>query len=244
MVPPIKGSGVHHLSLLLDSSGQSGQSGQMPPSGQAFALRLDYSESDKEELVKWMESHSTGSVFAVYEDHDGENPHVHVVLWSDKRADALRKSFKRLFPTKIGNGGYSLKPCDDDVEAYMRYMCKGREKNVLPRVIYRMGLDYTDVKIEQYHDQYWVNNDALMSNKRKRGELKLGLIEKIEKICKDEGVRKNDREGIAKIYIRLYRDARKSINTFAARAVVNTVQVLLDDTGEVMEDLARQIAGV
>lgn len=212
--------------------------------GQAYALRIDWKDSDKDKLVEWLESNGCGSVLCVYEDHEGENPHVHLIIWSEKKLEALRKSFKRAFPEHVGNKGYSIKVCDDDTDAYMRYMCKGKDKNTLPRVVYRMGLDYTDDNIKRYHEQYWVNNDALMTNKRKRGELKLGLIERIEKICKDEGVRKNDREGIAKIYIRLYRDARKSINTFAARAVVNTVQILLDDTGDCMDELARQIAGV
>lgn len=221
--------------------------GHMAPSAaqRAFALRMDYVMEDKEKLREWHDKQSCGSYLVVYEDHAGENPHIHSIFWSDKKMEALRKSFKRLFNDKTGNGAYSLKECDDDTDAYLRYMCKGGSKSEMAVVLMKCGLDYDDERLKSSHEEYWVNNELLRHNKRKREALrKMSVVEQVEKIAKEEGVRKNDREGIAKIYIRMYREARKPINSFAARAVVNTVQCLLDDTGEVMEDLARQIAGV
>lgn len=208
-----------------------------------FALRADYKDGDQALLSAWLSAIAT--VFlVVYEEHDGENPHVHCVFSSDKNLSALRVSFKRKFTDKIGNGGYSLKECDDDVEAYMRYMCKGDSKDNDPVVLIKQGQDYTDEKIKAAHDAYWVNNAALQSNKKKRKLIPncQTVIEKLEAVCKEKGVRKNDKNAIAAEYIKMMKDARKPINVFAAKAVVNTVVVLLDDSGEAAETLASIIA--
>lgn len=90
------------------------------------------------------------------------------------------------------------------------------------------------------HDQYWVNNDALLSNRRKRA---MNMVERLEAECKEKQIRWTDRQAIAAEYVRLQKDARKPINSFAARATVNTVACLLDDSGEAAQQLAIEIAG-
>lgn len=208
--------------------------------GQHYALRLDVSQEDKEPISTWLSSNGT-AFLAVYEEGENENPHVHVVLYSDKRIDSLRKSFVRAFPGKTGNGGYSLKKCDDDVDAYMRYMCKGIDPELGPTVWCHQGLEYTAEKVSDAHGRYWVNHEALVNNKRKRVKTAT-IVEELELLCKRKGVKKNDKEAIALEYIRLYRDARKPINIFHARGVVNTVACLLDDSGEAEKALAASIA--
>lgn len=214
----------------------------MPVPRIPFAIRVDLTDGDRPRLKEWLDKNSAGSYLAVAETHDGENPHAHVVVWIEKKLSGVRTSFKRAFEDKVGNSGYSLKPCDDDVEAYMRYMCKGNSKEDAPDVICSMGLDYTDEKVAAAHEAYWVNNSALTSNKKKRKAIPNAetVIEKLELACKEKGVK--DKCEIAKMYIRMMRDARKPINTFAAKAVVNTVSVLLDDTDAAIEALANTIA--
>lgn len=211
-------------------------------SGQHYALRMDVSESEAEKprLSDWLSANGT-AFLVVFEQAPNENDHIHAVFYSDKKLDALRKSFKRAFTEKAGNGGYSLKKCDDDVEAYMRYMCKGPDADTQPEVWCRQGLEYAPEKVVSAHEAYWVNAEALRSNKRKRAKLGT-IVEELEALCKHKGVTKGDKVGIAREYIRFYRDARKGINVFHARSVVNTVALLLDDTGKFEEELANQIA--
>lgn len=207
-----------------------------------FALRMDVSatEEEKPRLSAWLSS--TSSAFlVVFEQAPNENDHVHAVLYSDKKLQALRVSFKRAFPEKTGNGSYSLKSCDDDVDAYMRYMCKGADVDTQPEVWSRQGLEYSVEKVVAGHEMYWVNNASLRANKKAKVKT-TAIIDTLEELCKAKGIRKDDKRGIALEYIRIYRDARKGINIFHARSVVNTVACLLDDTGKVEEQLADQIA--
>lgn len=207
----------------------------------AFALRLDVlSEADKENLSKWLTKEASSFFVVKEEANPNENTHYHAVFYASSKTASLRQSFRRAFPNHKGNAAYSLKECDDDVDAYGRYMCKGVSRDVLPEVVCRQGLHYTDEWVRESHDEYWVNNDALKKNKLRR---KMNVVETLEDICKEKKIRWTDRNGIATEYVRHYVAARKPINSFAARAVVNTVAVLLDDTGEAVEQLATEIAG-
>jgi hypothetical protein len=73
--------------------------------------------------------------------------------------------------------------------------------------------------------EYWIN--ASIEENRAKIE-KEPIVDQVERICKVKGVRGYDRSEIARVYIRLFRDARKGIDVDAARAVVNTVSLLLD----------------
>ena len=67
----------------------------------------------------------------------------------------------------------------------------------------------------------------------------------MEKLCKEEGVRPYDRKGIARVYIREMKKARKPINIFAARAVINGVVVALDDESSgATEDIVTAISNI
>lgn len=204
-----------------------------------FALRMDVvSENDSSDLNAWLTQNAT-SYFVVKEfGTPGENPHYHAVLCSSAKTASLRQSFRRAFPNHKGNGAYSLKECDEDVEGYGRYMCKGADRDSLPDVICRQGLDYTDDWVKSMHEQYWVNNDLLVGNRKRRA---MNMVEKLESICKDKRIKWSDRTAIATQYVLLQKEARKPVNTFAARATVNTVACLLDDNGEAVEQLAIEI---
>lgn len=80
---------------------------------------------------------------------------------------------------------------------------------------------------------YWVNNESLIENSKKRAKVeKESIVDQVEKEAKKKGLKGHDRVEIAKIYIRMFRDARKGINVFAARAIVNTVSCLLEGSAE------------
>lgn len=208
-----------------------------------FALRVDVvDDAVKPALKAWLDKHSVGYICAE-ENPEGVNKHVHLILDSVEDIKKLRNSLVRALPQVAGNKGYSLKVCDDDWDGYMRYICKGLSKDDEPVIWYRMGLDYTDENIVAAWGRYWVDNDALKANSAKRQKVEKGnIVEQVEKICKDEGVKSFDREGVARVYMRLFRDARKGINVFAARAVVNTVCLLLDNPDCSETTLAQKIA--
>jgi hypothetical protein len=203
-----------------------------------YALRADLSDANKATLSKWLTENADGFIVA-RETVEGENPHIHAILETTKTLKAVRSSFVRAFPHCTGNKGYSLKVCGDDWDAYVRYICKGT-KDVPPVIWSRCGLAYTDEVIKSAWEKYWVNNAAIEENRKKRIKVeKANIVEQIEKICKETG--ETDRKEIARVYIRLFRDARKGINVFAARAVVNTVWCLLGgDSAE--EQLIYKIA--
>ena len=208
-----------------------------------FALRADVFDGFRERFVKWLTVIALGWIVA-YEVSAGENRHVHAVFDSESDIKKVRNSFTRAFPECVGNKGYSLKLCDDDFAAYIRYICKGESKDIPPTIWSRQGLDYTDDAITAAHQKYWVNNVAIQENARKRKSVeKDNIVEQVEKIAKKAGIKAHDRVEVAKIYMRLFRDARKGINVFAARAVVNTVCLLLDDPNSSSETaLAMKIA--
>lgn len=208
----------------------------------SYALRADSNEHLMANLTAWLTVVAT-CFFVVREfgSAPAENPHVHVYFESDKKLEALRKDFRRKFPDNTGNGGYSLKECDSDIDAYGRYMCKGVDRDTQPDVFSRHGLKYTDEWVRDMHAQYWVNNDSLLANKRKRANLG-NVVEKLELECKEKKIRWDDRKAIALEYVRVYKSAAKPINVFYARNVVNTVSCLLDDSGKAEEQLADQIA--
>lgn len=209
-----------------------------------FALRADVFDGFKARLIKWLGIVALGWIVA-YEVATGteENRHVHLILDSDWDIKKIRNSFTRSFKELTGNSGYSLKLCNDDFEAYIRYICKGVDKDTPPVIWSRQGLDYTSSAIEQAHKKYWVNNEALTENGKKRKKVeKENIVEQVEKEAKRLKLKASDRIEVAKVYMRLYRDARKGINIFAARAVVNTVCLLLDDADGSENLLALRIA--
>jgi len=204
-------------------------------------LRADVFDGFKPRLIKWLTAVALGWIVA-YEE-SGSNKHVHLILDSGFDIKKLRNSFTRTFEECVGNKGYSLKFCDDDFDAYIRYICKGDDKDSPPVVWSRQGLGYTDDSIKLAHEMYWVNNDAIVANSKKRRAVeKENIVEQVEKKAKALGLKASDRVGVAQVYIRLFRDARKGINVFAARAIVNTVCCLLDEGSSSENYLAMKIA--
>jgi hypothetical protein len=207
-----------------------------------YAIRMDVNDGMKARISKWMSSSGNGFIVVAENGAEGENKHIHAILDSVKSIKVLRNSLTHSFPECVGNKGYSLKLCDDNYEAYIRYICKGVSVEEEPVVWCKQGLLYTAQHIQEAHDKYWVNNEALIENSNKRRKVeKESIIDQVEKEAKKKGLRQGDRVEVSRIYIRLFRDARKGINVFAAKAVVNTVCLLLE--GDCAEDhLAYKIA--
>lgn len=206
------------------------------------AFRADVKDGVREKLSSWL-SQNASSFLVVYEDPNG-NPHVHGIIQADcDNIRGIRQSFTRRFPELVGNSGYSMKLCDDNFDAYIRYICKGVDVDHPPVVWFRQGLDYSEEVVLAAHKKYYVNQAAVKENAEKRAKVdKESIIEQIEKECKRKKIKGYDRVEIAKVYLNLFRDARKGVNLFAAKAVVNTVSMLLEGGDAEKESLARKIA--
>lgn len=206
-----------------------------------YALRLDVFDTDtfRKRVSDWLSA--SANAFLCVKELSNDNHHVHIIMDSVKSIKVLRSSLTRAFPECVGNKGYSLKVCDDDYDAYIRYICKGGSVDDPPVVWVKQGLRYSAADIADAHAKYWVNNAALVENSKKRARVeKESIVEQVEKEAKKRGLKGHDRVELAKVYIRMFRDARKGINVFAAKAVVNTVSCLLEGSGE--DYLASKIA--
>lgn len=208
-----------------------------------FALRADVSEEYKQRISEWMSKEANGFIVAF--EISGDNKHIHAIINTDKKLKPLRSSFVRAFPECVGNKGYSLKECNDDFDAYIRYICKGNGKDDPPVIWSHQGLDYTDKAIEDAWRMYYVNQEAVIENAKKRKRVDgSNIVEQVEKICKERAITGNDRMEIARVYCHLMRDARKGINVFAGKAIVNTVSLLLDKCEAAETCLVYKIADI
>lgn len=197
----------------------------------SYALRID---EGLDQVKAWLAKHEIGG-WAVREVA-GDNEHWHFILYSSKTIKQLRSSLNRDVPALTGNGKYSLTDCRDE-DKYLRYMAKGSSDGEMPEVAWRHGLEWTDEKLEELHDEYWEVNRKL--KKRKLGSMIDWLVDE----CKRLEVGWADREKIAELYIRELGARGKPINLFSMKANINCVQVQLcpgDDMLKILVDRLTQ----
>lgn len=206
-----------------------------------FALRIDLDGVTPQDVLGLVGG--VASNYLVVREGGDENPHVHVFGRTDKKLSAVRKAVQRFLSGDRGNASYSLKQCAEDYDGYLRYLCKGDSSSKLPEVLGRCGLEYTDDWVKQMHSAYWLNNEEIVKSRQKRKRIQTAtVVEKLEERCKEAGVLWNQPEKIALEYIRMCKASKKPINVFAARAIVNTVKVVLDPGSEAEKELAALIA--
>lgn len=157
--------------------------------------------------------------------------HCHIYARGALKLKGLQAAFKRFFPEHGGNGGHSIKECDNQVYDYQKYICKGASEDEPPIIISRQGLLFTDEYIAELHAAYWVSNVEIKATAKKRDHLRLNgsIVEQVEREAKKLKLSGAcyDREAVAAIYVKLYVDARKPVNVYHAKGVVNTVCALL-----------------
>lgn len=203
-----------------------------------LALRLDILHDDNvQQLVSLCDS--LGGSYWIVREGGATNPHLHVHLTTKTKLNAVRQAFKRRFPDHSGNGHYSIKQCDSDVEGYDRYLAKGEAEGDDPIIIARHGVEYTLDNIKQWHASYWAVNQELMKKRRKK--LNGSVTDQLLQVCLDKGIK--SRGGIGLQYLQLMKEANKAINTFAGKAAINTVWLHLDDSDEARDVLLGELVG-
>jgi len=195
-------------------------------------LRTD---GEFEQVKAWVDKHGIGG-FAVREGQDSENEHEHWLLfWGNKTLKAVRSLFTREVPDLKGNGKYSMSEVED-LDKYVRYMCKGKADYIKPVVVWRNTMTYTDDVIDENHKAYWEENKKL---KRKR--VSGSTVDAVIDICKERQIDWNDRREIARVYIRMLGERGKPINLFALRANLNAVQFALCGNDDCLEALVDRV---
>lgn len=152
----------------------------------------------------------------------GDNEHWHFLLETDKfkNLPAFRVALTRAVPDLKGNAAYSATAVND-LEKYVRYMCKGECEGVGPQVAWRNSMVYSDEHVEELHAEYWKENAKL--KKRKAGS----MIDWVVDECKRTGVDWKERSKMAKMYVAEVAKRGKPFNQFAAKAALNAVQLAL-----------------
>lgn len=197
-----------------------------------LAIRVD-GDQHRQKLRDFLSS--DGAALCVRETVDGENPHYHAVLHTDRKIAAVRMALKRCLGV-TGNGEYSVAQVKD-LARYQRYMLKGDAKGVLPEIVIAIGMIYqSDSWVEEQHDAYWEENATLVK-KRALEPVPAAVLSQ----CKEANVAWDRRDRIAEIYIRELVTRNKAINLFSLKSNVNLIQCQLCPGDQAIEDLARQV---
>lgn len=193
-----------------------------------FSLRWNVAAGDVIPLKLWLSKECSN--YLVCRELPESNDHCHVFGVCDRTFKGLQANFRRSFPQHIGNEWYSLKECDAEVYDYLKYICKGVDANTPPVIVCHQGIEYTQSYLEELHAGYWVCNEELTKNSKKRDSLKLrgNVVEQLELQCKQAKLDGSDRTAVAKLLVQKYVEARKPVNVFQAKSVVNTVCALLN----------------
>lgn len=195
----------------------------------SLAIRVDRSLDD---FLAWLDRRSE-SGFCVREvAESGE--HYHAYLLSKLKPASARVVIKREVPGLNGNGAYSIAECRD-VDKYVRYISKGENDGSGVDIVWRCGLEWTEDRIQEAHEEYWLSN---RSQKLRRLN---GVLDFVVDECKAANVAWDDRHTISEKYIRELVARSKPINLYSVKSSVNLVQVKLCPTDDAIVMLAERV---
>lgn len=203
-----------------------------------YCLRLDELNGDVRGGMLRFFAGMCCAYFAVRETVAGDNPHYHCLVDSEHDTKKLRNSFRTHLPSLVGNRNYSIKLADESqVDAYLRYLCKGESADLPPDVVVRQGLEFTTENVSLWHEAFWVNRAEIDQARQKRKKLtSASVADKLYEICVHHGIRYSQREEIARQYLRMCKAANKPISIYYAKSVINIVVLKLDHENEGAEN--------
>ena len=169
-----------------------------------------------------------------------------LLIWSDKKEQALRVDFKKANPTLVGQGAYSLteikkKTDEDPVEAYERYMCHGKELGDPVNVVSAFGPKYTEEWFKEQNKAYYAKQKEFKKKEKKATETK-NLVNDLLKECEASGL--YERADIVMKLIQMYKKERRPMNTFYMRQVSTAVWAIIrgkDVDQAIMEEIMTRI---
>lgn len=211
------------------------------PAEDGLAHAFNVAEYYIDRLVYYHSQPGTPFLVVREEPHDklscedaNSNSHYHVFLQLSGTLAAFRAAIKRVW---TGNAGYSLKSGDPKLIAQQfNYLCKGNGTGAdgAPAIIDRSD-DITDDIIAECHDLYWKNNDAIQSQKAKRGQREDPAAHQILVVCRNklESTKRTSlsEDDIIDITFEWYATRKWSMNTFQMKAVITWVSYNLNPDG-------------
>lgn len=123
-------------------------------------LRIHYGEYNLGHLLEFIRARC--DMLICVKEVDANRPHIHCVITKFRQTmSTFRQQLVKEFPHIVGNKSYSLN-VKDDVNAQVRYCCKGENKDATPDVLYVRD----DIDVKSNHDKYWENNAILVGEKK------------------------------------------------------------------------------
>lgn len=194
-----------------------------------LALRLDTSFDD---FFAFLDRRSEAGFVSREVAASGE--HVHAYVYTRLKPNSYRVILKREVAGLAGNGAYSVSECKD-VEKYQRYICKGEFAGSGVDCVWKCGLEYTDDKLWQLHQDYWALNRVVKLRREN------SVLDYVIDRCKEEGVAWDDRRTISEMYIKELVARSKPINLFSVKSNVNLIQVQLCPDDSALKNLAAYV---
>lgn len=134
----------------------------MPQIG-LWHFRVHYGTSSVNDIVDFIKARA--EVVIIVKEIDANRPHIHSVITEFKQTKStFVQQFLVEFPQLAGNGSYSC-VIKKDLEAQIRYCCKGQSKETNPDVLHSL------VDWKEYHSKFWEENSLL---KAKSNEVNTG----------------------------------------------------------------------
>lgn len=186
-----------------------------------LAMRIDDKDGALQAVKSYLSCSKIGG-FGVCEV-EPDNTHYHFLLegFEDKKdVQAFRVGLTRKCTMLKGNGSYSISIVKD-LDKYERYIAKGGCQAEAPQIVWRQSLKYTDDKLAELHEAYWMENRKL--KKRQCGSMVDYVVDEAKRRC----VSWSDRTALNMIYIDEMEQRSKPLNIFAGKAVINMVQIKL-----------------
>ena len=124
-------------------------------------LRIHGLEDELPVYAEWVRKNTT---ICLIVKETGERGHIHCLIETKKKLAQFRKDMKIRFPLLIGNQNYSMKDVKSQI-GIEDYLCKGEHLGEMP-VVYEKSPSWTDEKILQHHQSYWVRHtEETVANK-------------------------------------------------------------------------------
>jgi len=144
-------------------------------------LRVHGERELLQRVADWLAPHSC-KYLAVYEE-EANRPHMHANIEYNLTLSTFRQKLRATFKL-TGNAEYGLEEVRD-LEKADRYICKGL-KGVLPVILAKSTLKYTDEFIKENHQKYWEINKELNPEGIKKRDRALTFVQQIAKELKEK----------------------------------------------------------
>lgn len=188
----------------------------------SFLLRIDAERDKESKIVEWVKCQ--GSCIGCYE-LVGDNSHYHFWILSKKQIASIRANFKYNFPEVKGNGSYSIKSADGN----LNYICKGNKRGEEPIIVVNTMM-IPPCDIAKAHQSYWDDLEKFETKKKKNDKkVPESNFQKALQYCKEHGIHStSDGWSIVTVLIDYYRENVKcEPNDFQLKLMAKSVQTHL-----------------